>query len=364
MNNVIIGIPAYNAEETLPTLLASIKTQTYKDYKVVIVADGDNKESLYDTIASSFVDNYEVVSLSENKGPGIARAKALEVAIKEKIPFITFMDADDLFFNPISLQQLVNGMMPNDKMPVIVEAFSPFLQMTNVGLVPIDNPDSPWVFGKMYNVPFLKTSDITFSSLRAMEDGEFNAKIRLIAPQAINILSDPTYIWMPGSEHSITRMTVEGNDTPIYNYGLCQIGADKCFASALEFAAKKNPLNPEIKKMAVQSLISHYFTYYEAKQNYECFADINAVLSRDWFDKVYCEYASDVKIDQLEEMFLQFTPRLQVLKKMPDLSFRDWLEYVCSFKDTVQESFDKLPKDIIEAYKRTGVLSSVGIEEC
>ena len=63
MNNVIIGIPAYNAEETLPTLLASIKTQTYKDYKVVIVADGDNKESLYDTIASSFVDNYEVVSL-------------------------------------------------------------------------------------------------------------------------------------------------------------------------------------------------------------------------------------------------------------------------------------------------------------
>ena len=62
-------------------------------------------------------------------------------------------------------------------------------------------------------------------------------------------------------------------------------------------------------------------------------------------------------------MFLQFTPRLQVLKKMPDLSFRDWMEYICSFKDTVQESFDKLPKDIIEAYKRTGVLSSVGIEE-
>lgn len=358
-NKLVIGIPAFNAENTLKTLLASIKTQTFKDYIVVIVSDADKKELIYEQYIKELEINGTVLKLEKNVGPS-CREEALKYAVNNKIPYITFIDADDIFFTPFAIEQLVKGFDVKDR--PIVEVYSPFLQFAKEvnALVPMNDPSSPWVFGKMYSVQFLKEMDIHFSELRAMEDGEFNAKIRLIAPMGINVLNDPTYIWMEGSEHSITRMKVEGNDIPIYNYGLCQLGADRCFKNALDFAAKKNPLNPNLKTMAVQMLINHYFTYYEAEQNYMCFGRLNLALSKLWIDEVYKKYASDVSIDSLEEMFIQFTPNLQKLKKMPELSFRAWFDML--EKETFESITDivnNLPKDILEAYQKTGVLETL-----
>jgi hypothetical protein len=47
-------------------------------------------------------------------------------------------------------------------------------------LLPRNEIEHPWVFGRLYNVKFLKENKIKFSSLRAMEDGEFNWKIRML----------------------------------------------------------------------------------------------------------------------------------------------------------------------------------------
>ena len=73
------------------------------------------------------------------------------------------------------------------------------------------------VFGRMYRVEFLKQMEIKFSDLRAMEDGEFNWKIRMSidgSPLKINVIEAPIYFWRTGSEHSITRMGIDDNGLP------------------------------------------------------------------------------------------------------------------------------------------------------
>lgn len=354
MKTLLVGIPAYNALETLPKLIASLKTQTFQDFDICVVSDDDGLSHKY----TSLEDDVIVLETKENSGPGIARDVALQYAKDNKYKYITFIDADDVLFTPFALQQLINGFTEPD----IAEVYSPFIQVTDMGLIPNTDPTSPWVFGKMYNVDFLKTSNIGFSKLRSMEDGEFNAKIRLLNAK-IKVLNDPTYVWMPGSEHSITRTTVEGNDIPVYNYGTCQIGADICFRNAIEFAEKLQPFNPAYKEMATSMMLNHYFTYYEALQNYPEFAELNLDLSAKWYKEVYSKYASTITNDVIENMFMQmFQTKGPTLRKFPAKTWVEWFEDIKNRKYDIQQRVAELPENIKEAYKKSGVYQSFDME--
>jgi hypothetical protein len=84
-------------------------------------------------------------------------------------------------------------------------------------MMPRNDLGHPWVFGRLYNTNFLKSNQIEFSKLRAMEDGEFNWKIRMTiegSPLQINIIEAPIYLWRIGSEHSITRIGVDEDGIP------------------------------------------------------------------------------------------------------------------------------------------------------
>jgi len=73
------------------------------------------------------------------------------------------------------------------------------------------------VFGRAYNIKFLRDFKISFSELRAMEDGEFNWKIRMTVEGSkwlINVIDAPIYLWRIGSEHSITRIGESKNGIP------------------------------------------------------------------------------------------------------------------------------------------------------
>ena len=169
---ITVGIPAFKAKKEITDCLSSIQIQTIKDDISVIIAS-DNPTDDYSFVKKTFPNlDIKILPCKENTGPGLARQRCLAEA---KTDWITFIDADDVFFTPFALEMLYMGTQQQG----CIEVQAPFLQEVEnnpmgVRMVPRNDVGHPWVFGRLYNIKFLKQNKIEFSELRAMEDGEFN----------------------------------------------------------------------------------------------------------------------------------------------------------------------------------------------
>lgn len=362
MKTIAIGIPAYNAEGTIDRVLSSINTQSCRDDIKVFIAD-DNPDGVhYNDIVKCYPKlDIEVLSTAENGGPGVARQRALDAAINEDIPYITFIDADDVLYDQYSVSALLESSLSD---PQVVVSQGSFLQrLPNNQFTGRNEPSHPWVFGRLYSVRFLKENDISFSHLRCMEDGEFNAKIRMLiegTPFKWNIIDRPVYYWNEGSEHSITRTIWKGhnNDIPIYNYGGCSKGAAVCFKQAIDFVAKKNPFNPSIVKSAAELMVDKYFTYYESLQNFPEYAEQNMFIAAWWYNNVFIKYASNVDYETLEQIYMQMLMgKAGMFKSFPDKTFAQWFEVVKTQKsdlETLKEIRSRIPSELLALEADTG----------
>lgn len=88
---VIVVIPAFNAERFLPQAVSSALGQTVSDLQVVIVDDGSTDDT--PGIARSIRDERVVVITIPNGGP--ARARNAGLAAAKPSPYVAFLDADD-----------------------------------------------------------------------------------------------------------------------------------------------------------------------------------------------------------------------------------------------------------------------------
>ena len=96
-------IPAYNSQDTIIRTLSSIAMQLNRDeLKVTIVNDGGNN---YKDIVETFskVIDVQEIGYETNRGPGYARQYGID---HTKEDFITFIDADDTFYEACSLSLL------------------------------------------------------------------------------------------------------------------------------------------------------------------------------------------------------------------------------------------------------------------
>lgn len=80
-------VPAYNAEATLPALLDSLSTQSYKDYEIVVVDDFSRDRT--PRIARDY--QCRLIALSENHGPAYCRNIGVKNASGE---ILVFTDSD------------------------------------------------------------------------------------------------------------------------------------------------------------------------------------------------------------------------------------------------------------------------------
>ena len=107
-----IGIPAFHATTTISILLSSILTQTIVNQTKIIIANDDPIDNdKYNFLRNQYPTlDIDILNCEENGGPGIARQRCLDVC---KTDWITFIDADDVFMNPFSLENLINNITPN-----------------------------------------------------------------------------------------------------------------------------------------------------------------------------------------------------------------------------------------------------------
>ena len=358
---ISIGIPAYKAAGHICDCLSSIQIQTVRQDIEVIIAS-DNPDDDYEFTKNRYPDlDITILPCERNTGAGLARQRALDAC---KTDWITFIDADDVFFSPFSIEQLIRGIQPN-----VIEVQGVFMQEISdnpqgIRGVPNNNPNNPWVFGKLYNVPFLRQNNIEFTELRAMEDGELNWKINMTieGSQLIrNIINDIVYLWRTGSEHSITRMGIEEDGIPQYNYDLCQLGATIASIRASKFCKEKNPFNGSIDRFVTEMMVGHYFTYvtclakkpvfapqnfFNAKRFYhECFSEIEGRISQKVLTDIYT-----VQRGQHGEDMLGIIPEITFWEFMNKIKKEEY-----GGEEELKEIRSHLPAKIIENDLKTGV---------
>jgi glycosyltransferase involved in cell wall biosynthesis len=95
MPKFTIVIPAFNAANTLPQTLESLRSQTCTDWQALIVDDQSTDETFELAFQAGLNDPRFKVCLSNGKGPSDARNYGAMVLAEGE--FIAFCDADDLW---------------------------------------------------------------------------------------------------------------------------------------------------------------------------------------------------------------------------------------------------------------------------
>lgn len=362
MKKLTVIIPAFKAQNHICDCLSSIQIQTIKD-DVSIIISSDNPKDKYDFVKNRFPNlDITILPCEKNAGPGIARQRGLD---KCKTDWVTFMDADDVLFTPFALETLYAHIQPN-----VIEVQAPFHQevsenVQGIRSMPRNDQGHPWVFGRLYNVSFLRTNKIQFSDLRAMEDGEFNWKIRMTiegTPLRINVIDTPVYLWRIGSEHSITRIGVDDEDgIPQYNFDLCQIGATIASIKAAKFCKERNPFNGGINRFITEMMVGHYFTYIECLEKKPIFAEQNLFNAKRFYHECFKEIENTINDDIMKNIYtVQRAGHGQDLFGIiPEISFFDFMRKVKNEsyggEAELKEIRAKLPKEIIDNDIKTGV---------
>lgn len=364
---ITVGIPAFKATEHICDCLSSIQIQTIRDEVAVIIAK-DNPSDNYDFVKKRFPQlDITILECKENTGPGLARQRCADAA---KTEWITWIDADDVFYDPFALENMKNGITPD-----CIEVQTIFCQEVDpnpmgVRMMPRTDAGHPWMFGRLYNLNFLRSTGIESSALRAMEDGEFNWKVRLCIegfPVKINMVEKVTYLWRKGSDHSITRIGIEENGgEPLYNWNLCQVGATAASINAIKFSKKKNPFNGSIVRFTVEMMIGQYFTYVQCLEKKPMFAKQNLFNAKRFYHTCYKQIEDQIDEDVLKTMYtMQLAGHANdMVGIIPAITFFQFLELVKTEPYGGKEEFDQirseLPDWVKELDEKSGVLGKEG----
>jgi teichuronic acid biosynthesis glycosyltransferase TuaG len=99
---VSVIIPFYSELDWLMEALASVYSQTYQNFEVILINDGSNEDI---SIISFKYPLVRIITI-KNSGPGVARNKGIKIAQGE---FIAFLDSDDLW-HPKKLELQIHHM--------------------------------------------------------------------------------------------------------------------------------------------------------------------------------------------------------------------------------------------------------------
>lgn len=201
-----IGIPIYNAFDTLPKALDSLVAQTKNNFIVCLSIDGDGNEKSYRELAQEYIHRglkIRIIASKENGGPGAARQRILDTT---QCDYIMFLDADDMLM-PRAVEILYTQAKLEDY-DIVRSSFIREEKSKNDYVLPQNMSVITWFHGKIYKVAFLKQKNINFlTELRTDEDAYFNL-VAWNSAEKRGELEEVTYIWRY-NKNSLTRARAE-----------------------------------------------------------------------------------------------------------------------------------------------------------
>ena len=183
-------IPIYNAVDTLPYTLMSIRLQSISNLVNIYLID-DFSSCSYDEIINEFKDlNITYKKLEKNSGPGVARQVGIDVSDSK---YIMFMDSDDLFFFSDSIKMLYSK---------IEEGYDHVAGLTFYEKNNVQFYNEGDLHSKIYRRSFIEKNSIKFNKTRFHEDNFFS-NLLLICDPKMTIIDIPIYIYV-NNPNSIT----------------------------------------------------------------------------------------------------------------------------------------------------------------
>ena len=116
---VSVIIPTYNSEAYIRETLASVFSQSYQDFELIVVDDGSSDQTA--AVVKSYGDRLTFVAQA-NQGPAAARNHGIRTAKGE---LISFLDSDDLW-QPDKLEKQVRFMTEHPEYGLISTDMSTF----------------------------------------------------------------------------------------------------------------------------------------------------------------------------------------------------------------------------------------------
>lgn len=174
MGKISVIIPLFHGHDTLKQALHSVAMQSIiDDAEIVIVNDGDAID--YSDILGKFSDlNIKYIVRERNGGCAASRNTGIKNA---KNSFITFLDSDDNFVSPLSLEIMYNRIVA-EKADVLVSVFESEMRFKNGVAIKKMERQVTWTHSKLYRKQFLLDNNIFFKEeLRLNEDVEFNQMV-------------------------------------------------------------------------------------------------------------------------------------------------------------------------------------------
>lgn len=334
-------IPAYNSQDTIIRTLSSIAMQLNRnELKVTIVNDGGKD---YKDIVNTFKPLIDIqeIGYKENRGPGYARQYGIDNTNGE---FITFIDADDTFYEACSLSLLSKPIKDTSTKFVI----SPFIQIGPSCEQGPMNANLVWVFGHIYRRSFLKEHNIRFTSTRANEDVGFNCMCNLIAQKDMGdeggkILNLVTYEWHY-NQASITR---RGKDE--YEFGICTPGYIFNLHHAYDVAQREGVPLKMIAQPALETAFSCFIYYNVALAKDVPEKTLSAIeeLSRKFYYGYYNQIQEYISKDDYKQIYTNsYNGKMAHLQGIIfKQTLDDFIELMFS-KEPNKETYEEIEKSV------------------
>ena len=278
-----IIIPAYNSHDTINrTLLSIVYQKNSKDLNVIIINDGSTNDYLDEVEYFKQFINIREITLKENIGPGYARQYGLD---HSKSKYVIFIDADDVFYSPLSVIELYKC-IESKKADMVISDY--IVQNNNNELKIYDNT-LLGLHGKIYRRSFLKRNNIRFINIEGEEDTNFNYQCHL-KDAKIRYLNITTYIYLYNGK-SLTNKE---------NYYKSNI---EYYLKGINYLIKLDKTNKEkLKELCYRALLNAYFEDYignKLDDIYTCYCKLSSTDIDE--EKIYKEFINNSSYDQIKK---------------------------------------------------------------
>ena len=219
---ISIIIPVYNGEATLKRCLDSVLNQTYRNLEVIVVNDGSTDGTA--DILKQYYDDRLVILTQENRGQGMARNRAMELATGT---YIGFVDSDDAV-DPVMYESMI-ALALNYRADVVqCNIFDVFNDVYRVQLLPItavvdrkkepeyyhkyvaDNIHSYEVCNKLFRAQFLKDSGLKFGDTKKIQSEDLLFNLEMILSMGVIVfLETPYYYYYQYDNSHSKRVSVD-----------------------------------------------------------------------------------------------------------------------------------------------------------
>ena len=332
---ISIIVPVYNTEPFLRECLDSILNQTFKEIEIICVNDGSTDNSL------SILEEYRkkdcrlIILSQENKGPGAARNKGLDIA---KGKYLSILDSDDIY-DVTMLEKMYSRAeeLQTDIIVCLSEAFDNVTKKVwNISWSAMEIKEDifcykdtlkicqtfdfliGWSWDKFFKKSFIDKYEFRFQEISHHDDGLF-VFCAMYSSERISILREILIKHRINREGSV-ELTHHKNPHCIYD-----------MHKAIKAGLKKINVFPEVKERYAIWTIRHALWLLSVIRTGKSFSEVFSMLQKNIFP--------ESKVCNLPPEFFYDKLLYEEMQKVKELSAA---EYLFNQRNTARRERDRL----------------------